>query len=75
MKIFSGAIAWSSRRMEFALALVIFTMSGKYLDKRFLTSPAFTLIGFALALAVGFASLFGTIRRLDSLEKDDSKDK
>lgn len=48
--------------MEMAIAVVIGTVGGSWLDERYGTHPTFALIGMFLGVAAGFRGVFRVVR-------------
>jgi hypothetical protein len=44
--------------MQFGISIILFTLFGSWLDRRFGTAPALLLVGMAVGAAAGFYSMY-----------------
>jgi F0F1-type ATP synthase assembly protein I len=49
----STALRWSAAGIEFAVAVVLFFLGGRWLDAKLATDPWLTLVGSMVGIAVG----------------------
>jgi F0F1-type ATP synthase assembly protein I len=72
-RLFLGATLNMSWRL--ALTVLIPTIGGVWLDRKFGTAPSFTLTGFFLAIAGGCAAVWSTVKEVNELQAEEDNKK
>jgi hypothetical protein len=70
---FMGAVLNLSWRL--ALTVLIPLIGGIQLDKKFDSSPSYTLTGFMLAIVFGCMAVWQTVKEVNALQAEEAKEK
>ncbi len=72
---YNNLLKFSTLGIEFGTTILVFVFLGLFLDKKFNTLPLFTLILMFFGFGSAVYLLYRTFKRMQKLEKEDSKNK